>query len=956
MERVKNVFTIDPDLPFLDTLAAELWKRTGGDGFKLSKHVIFLPTRRACRMLGMAFAKIADGKPVLLPRLRPLGDVDEDEISFADEEFFDQLPALAPLKRQMLLAQQVKQRDPEMTWDQAAMAAEALAHFLDQIQIENCDINKLPELVEEQELAKHWEQTLLFLEIVTKNWPLILGEHKCQEPVLRRNAVVAAQIDAWRKNPSECCVIAAGSTGSVPSTAALLNAIAELPNGLVVLPGLDRALDNEAWDIIDETHPQHSMKKLLEKMGVDRKAVADFSALRRAKSQRIALLSAAMLPARLTEKWRELNGKWDKNVADGLTLLDVAHPQEEAQVVALRLRQTLETPHKTAAFVTADRSLAGRVAVLLQRWGIKIDDSGGAPLTSLPPGSFLNLVLAAASPYANAVDILALLKHPFAACGMSPPVCRAEAREAEVRIRKQEDEDFGGIKKLLAPLTKKWNAEMPLAERIKLHIEVAEAVAASDTETGAARLWLGESGKDTVAWLDEWHDAARDFPALSGDDYEAMFGSLSSSKILRSVRATHPRLSILGPLEARLMSADLVILGGMNEGVWPPDVGFDPWMSRPMRKKFNLSAPEYRIGLSAHDFAQMACAKEVMITRSARADGLPSVSSRFLLQIDAVLRAAGISNDKTNALKPKEPWRDWADALDEPSKEERKPCEPPKPCPPVACRPRKLSVTEISTWMRNPYAIYARHILNLKKLDELDAELDAADRGNIIHEALEEFVREFPEKLPANAKSKLIKIGHRVFAEFKDNPRVRAFWEAGFDNIAGWFLEQDHKHRADRTLSILTEAKGQNQIGTFTLTGRADRIEKLKDGSLRIIDYKTGIVPSKKDVASGIEPQLPLLALIASSEGFKGLKASEVGAYEYWALKNNADKCEVVGFDKDIPAQIEKAKANLEHLIETYAKPDTTYNATPKPRLQPRHNDYAHLSRLQEWGRTGDDT
>ena len=368
---MKNVFTIESDLPFLDTLAAEVWKRTGGDGFKLSKHVIFLPTRRARRWLGTAFAKLADGKPVLLPRMRPLGDIDEDEISFADEEFFDQPPALAPLKRQMLLAQQVKHRDPDMTWDQAALAAEALAHFLDQIQIENCDIAQLPDLVEEQELAKHWQQTLLFLEIVTKNWPLILDEQKCQDPVLRRNAVVAAQIDAWRKNPPPFPIIAAGSTGSVPSTADLLDAIAELPEGLVILPGLDRALDNEAWDKVDETHPQHSMKILLEKMGVDRKDVAEFSPSTRAKSPRIALLSAAMLPACLTEKWRTLHGKWDKNVADGLTLFELGHPQEEAQVIALRLREALEVPNKTAAFVTADRALAGRVATLLQRWGRK---------------------------------------------------------------------------------------------------------------------------------------------------------------------------------------------------------------------------------------------------------------------------------------------------------------------------------------------------------------------------------------------------------------------------------------------------------------------------------------------------------------------------------------------------------------------------------------------------------
>jgi len=196
----------------------------------------------------------------------------------------------------------------------------------------------------------------------------------------------------------------------------------------------------------------------------------------------------------------------------------------------------LEIPDKTAAFVTADRALAVRVSALLQRWGIKIDDSGGAPLSSLPLGAFLNLVLAAADSHAGNVDLLALLKHPFAACGFSPAVCRAEAREAEIRARKLENEDFGAVKKLLNPLTENWNRPLPLAERIALHISVAEAVAASDSEPGAMRLWQGENGNDTAAWLDEWRGGAQGFPSTSGNDYLALFGSLASTKILRSVQ------------------------------------------------------------------------------------------------------------------------------------------------------------------------------------------------------------------------------------------------------------------------------------------------------------------------------------------------------------------------------------------------------------------------------------
>ncbi|MDR3424606.1 MAG: double-strand break repair protein AddB [Alphaproteobacteria bacterium] len=977
---MKNIFTINPDLPFLDTLAAELWERTNGDGFLLSRHVILLPTRRACRYLGNSFARIAGGKPVLLPRMRPLGDVDEEEMAFADEGDFGIPPAIAPLKRLMLLTQQVRQRDPNLSWDQATLAAEALARFLDQIQIASCDIAKLPELVEEQELAEHWQQTLLFLEIVTRNWPLILAELGCQDPALRRNQVLAAQADVWRKNPPDFPVIAAGSTGSVPATAELLDVIAGSPLGAVILPGLDRAIDNEAWDAIDDTHPQHSMKRLLEKMGVGRGEVEDFSALtchsHQAKgdslspllggegqgeggfavqelSSRVKLLSEAMRPASVTEAWRNLRGTLDHTAVAGLTRLTLDHPQEEAQVIALRLRALLESPDQTAAFVTADRKLAARVAAQLRRWGIDADDSGGANLTSLPIGAFLELLLAAASPHATASDFLALLKHPFAACGQNPALCRAQARQAEIRARKEQPEDFAALKELLLPL--KENGLRPLNAHIAAHIAVAEKVAASDKQAGAARLWQGESGEDVAAWLDEWREGAADFPPISCADYSALFASLAEMKTLRATRATHPRLSILGPLEARLCDADLMILGGLNEGSWPPDAGFDPWMSRPMRKKFNLPAPEFRIGLSAHDFVQLAAAKEVMLTRSLRANGTPTVPSRFLLQIEAVLRAAGLSDDTRDALAPTEQWREWAQALDAPLREEIKPCARPQPRPPVATRPTALSVTEITTWLRNPYAIYAKHILKLKKLDELDAEWDASDRGTMIHAALEQFIRAFPDALPQDAEAQLLSIGREIFAQDKSNPRIRAFWGARFADIAAWFVDQDRKRRESGVKMLAPEAKGAIEIDGLTLTGRADRIDALEDGgSLVIIDYKTGAVPSKNEVLSGVEPQLQLLALIAAAGGFEGLAPAETCAGEYWALKGGSSGCKITVFDEELPELIAKAEAGLKMLIETFADPETAYEAAPKPRLQPKYNDYAHLSRLAEWGRTGE--
>jgi ATP-dependent helicase/nuclease subunit B len=372
-----------------------------------------------------------------------------------------------------------------------------------------------------------------------------------------------------------------------------------------------------------------------------------------------------------------------------------------------------------------------------------------------------------------------------------------------------------------------------------------------------------------------------------------------------------------------------------------------------MRQKFNLPSPEFRIGLSAHDFVQLASAPEVMLTRSIRANGTPTVPSRFLLQIDAVMRAAGLSDDTHDALAPAEPWRAWAALLDAPAREDIQPCARPQPRPAVAVRPTTLSVTEIGTWMRNPYAIYAKHILNLRKLDELDAEPDAADRGMMIHNALEKFLHDYPDHLPSDAEAKLIEIGQNIFAKDNSNPHIRAFWGARFNALATWFVEQERARRALGIKFLIAEAKGNINIDGLTLIGRVDRIDNLADGILAIVDYKTGGVPTKKEVGSGIEPQLQLLALIALRGGFDGIAPDNI-ICEYWALKG-VDNKKII-FDETLPDLVARAETGLKNLIAAFADPTTPYEAVPIPRLQPRHNDYAHLARLAEWGRVGGET
>lgn len=966
---MKSVYTIPPDVPFVDALMHGMLREAKSDPLVFADSLILLPTRRACLHLREAFRRHMNGKAMLLPRMQPIGDLDEDEIYFAGTNINPDIPpAITPLRRQLLLAQMIVRKESGMPLDHAAKLAEALAHLLDEVQNERRDFTGLEELVIEKELAAHWQETVKFLHILTDAWPKVLAEEGCIDPVDRRNRVLAAQTAAWRTKPPAGRVIAAGSTGSMPATAEMLDVIAQMPNGAVILPGLDQQLPEDAWQTLQESHPQFGMKQLLQQFGVHRADVKLWNHALSPRATRVRLLNESMRPADVSDEWRHLStADIPSEALQGLARLELDYPQEEARAIALLMRSTLEKPCKTAMLVTPDRTLAERVSLLLNRWNIRVNDSGGTPLAATPTGGFLIDLLVAASPDANPIDILSLLKHPLAAFGTSTTEFRAKARQIEIDLWRtsritdavrwaESAQALQHIQEMLQPLSTTWAKPLSFVERINAHRQLAERIATSDRETGSARLWHGEEGEAAATWLDDLATASQNFPSLAGADYRELFSTLSRTVTIRPAWGLHPRLGILGPLEARLIHADLVILGGLNEGAWPPEAAVDPWMSRPMKKDFGLPLPERRVGLSAHDFVQLASAQDVVMTRSLRMEGAPSVPSRFILQLETVLRSLGYTTSTKDALAPNLPWQSWAQALDEPPTPMIKPCAPPEPRPPAENRPLQLSVTEISTWQRNPYAIYARHILQLSKLDPLERDIDASDRGTIIHEALESFLIQYPKNLPDNALDELLKIGARAFAAYKDYPEMRVFWWPRFERIAAWFVETERERREKGIVVLGSEARGRMALENFTLKGRVDRMEKQPDGTFGIIDYKTGSIPSQAEVQAGIEPQLPLLALIAQAGGFEGLSAGTVSELAYWRLSGGRDGSNIKALKQEqIEALTQKARKGLEQLIAQFANPDMPYRAVPRPGLQPRYDDYAHLARLKEWGRTEED-
>ena len=976
-----NLDSIPADAPFLETLAAR-W--SGHHGDLTSCGLILLPTRRAARALAEAFLRQSGGRPMLLPRITALGALDEAPLTLAGA--LDLPPAVEPAERLAVLSRLIlalpESSGGARSADRAWMLAQELALLMDEAERSELDLAACLQHAAAIEHAAHWQITLDFLGIVTSAWPAWLAEQGLMNPAARQIRLLKAQALAWERHPPAEPIWVAGTTGGVPAVAALLRRVALLSNGLVVLPGLDFALTNEIWaKKLDDSHPQAGLQTLLHGLGASRGDVTEWQK----HGPRVALLSQALLPAEALQSWRQPAALHTTALnTTGLHRLEAADPQEEAVAIALILRDALEQPGTRAALVTPDRSLAGRVAAELLRWGVIADDSAGEPLAQTPPAVFLRLLSAAVVDALSPVQLLALLGHPFAGAGLSPAACRQAARLLELQCLRgprpmpgltglrlaaesappSVQDLLSRLETCLAPLLRIAAAKaVAPADALAALIASAEALATSDTEPGPTKLWALEEGEALAAHLTQALAALRHLPDQPPQCLPALLDALLEGEVVRSRRALrgrdnipeHPRVFIWGLLEARLQSVDVIILGGLTEGVWPPATDPGPWMSRPMRAQAGLPSPEERIGQTAHDFVMAACAAPLAILSCPRRrDGAPAVPSRWLARLDALLAGRHLALQRHPAAA-------WARLLDQPAGPPQ-PAEPPQPRPALALRPRRLSVTEIQTWLEDPYAIYAKHILKLRKLKPLEEETDAADYGSLVHDGIRLFLDDAGHRWPADARQKLRDAMDHAIQRALLRPALTQWWRPRLLRIADWIADQETLRRSHIAPTFIAgEIGGEWPLqvhGGFTLRGRADRIEKRPDGSLAILDYKTGQPPSQESVRAGFAPQLPLEAAMAAQGAFGPDLTGLAAELTYWHLTGGFEPGEARSLLKGDPAAIADAIATaqeaLVNVIAAYDCADRAYLSQPHPGRLPRFSDYAQLARVAEWDLSGD--
>ncbi len=982
-----SLATIEPNVAFLDALAAWWLTRAadtpaGDDPLQAADGLFLVPTRRAARSLAGAFLRVSEGRPLLAPRIVALGGLDEAPLALSGA--LDIPPAVPPARRLAVLTTLILKmggrNGAPAEADRAWVLAVELANLLDEAARAEVDLAAaLPGAVGEA-FAAHWQVTLEFLSIVTVAWPAWLAEEGLTDVAERQTRLLDAQTRAWRANPPLTPVIAAGTTGAIPAVGRLLRLVAHLPDGLVVLPGLDRALDAASWDALDSSHPQASLRALLAAMQVRREDVRDWSDISPAAAppvcppMRIATLRTALLPAASLSAWQSATGL----DGDGLRLLEPADQQEEAQAIALVLREALERPGARAALVTPDRELARRVSAELLRFGVLADDSAGEPLAEVPAAVFLRLLAEAVAEDLRPVPLLSLLKHPLCAAGLPPAECRAAARQLEreclrgprpgpgieglrVRAKTGRDKTGGFLDRLAAclrpllTLVEQPDATPDLA--LTALLEAAEKLAGTDDTSGASRLWAGEDGEALAQHLSALHDALPILPPQHARTLPGLLDAVLDGPTVRSRRSLrgrggreHPRVFIWGLLEARLQTADVIVLGGLTEGVWPQTAESGPWMNRPMRAAVGLPSPEERIGLSAHDFVMSSCAAPLaVLSAPRRRASAPAVAARWLVRLEALLGA-----DRKLQRHDAAQWCRLLDRPDGPPV----PVLPPAPAPDVALRPRRLSVTEIETWLRDPYAIYARHILRLRRLDPLEQSADAADYGSIVHAGLGRFFARIGLGWPADAARQLTADMDAALDDAHMRPALAAWWRPRLRRIAVWAAEAEADRRAaGRPLVLCPEKPGEwifaAPAGPFTLHGRADRLERRPDGAIAILDYKTGQPPNSRQVEEGRSPQLPLEAAMAEAGAFGPELTGPVTELVYWHISG--------GFEPGLNLPLFRGKADkiaevsatasesLQALVASFDNAGRAYLSQPSPGAAPRFSDYARLARVSEW-------
>lgn len=983
--RRPSIYNIAAHGGFADALAQGLIDRFAKNAFGLARGLVILPNNRARSALQEAFVRLSEDG-LLLPQMAVIGDLELDEsigVALDSGELALDIPtAVDSMDRLLTLAQMIQKeiglRDDTILAKDALRLAREFASTLDQLNIEEISLADLKKTEPESlDLSSHWQDSYRFFLIIAEKWQEQLTQWERVDQAVRRNMLFDHIAKSWKETPPDHFVVAAGVTTSAPAIARFLETIVFLPAGLVVLPDLDLIMPDEEWDLLgpfepdpesgyvpraQETHPQYHMKLLLDRMSIARGEILRWPRTGEAGAvaQRSRALSHAFAIPKLTVRWQNLESS-ERSLA-GVQTVEARNSAEEAQMIALLAREALEDPKQRVAIVTPDRSLATRISAHLKRWDIQVDDTAGQALAKLPEGIFfLNLLAAVANGFPPA-EFLALLKHPLVQRGEGRLAWLDQVRKLDLLLRgPRPAPGLAGIDALLKGdnrRTKKLReAITPWWQSIRVMFEPMEKLFAppldwahlleqlrllAETLTDGA-IWTGPAGRELAELIAKLQVRAEMGPIrIAANELAGYFEIMLSEISVRPAYGGHPRIALYGLLEARLQQSDFVICCGLNEGSWPQAITPDPWLAPMIRKSLGLPAQERQIGLSAHDLVGAMGAKKVILSRAVRDDSGPAIASRFLL------RLKGMCGDN---LKEHPEVRAWMASIDEPTTISEAYVRP-APLPSAEQRHIPISVTQVDRLIADPYAFYANKIMGFASLDMIDADPSAAWRGTIIHDILDQWAKQ-DNYAPGALRERADTFLHDPTL----HPLMRSLWAPRLIEGLEWIAETVTLNRNAGREPVASEIYGKVEIAGVELSGIADRIDRMTDGGLAVVDYKTGGAPTNKAVVEGYNLQLGLLAAIAELGGFPDI-AGEATGFEYWSLAKTAGS-DNFGYvrspTKGRGDNVVPADAMVDHAVARFNKAVDQYILGSEPMTAKLHPEYApyadfdQLMRIEEW-------
>ncbi|MEP4196258.1 MAG: double-strand break repair protein AddB [Aliishimia sp.] len=933
----------------------------------MARVTLIVNTSRMARRINTLFAAAPAG---FLPRVLLLTELDKLlAVPVA--------PSRAKLERHLQLAQliaPVLERRKELGPKSAVFAlSESLSALMDEMQGEGVTAQDIAAL-DVTDQSGHWQAAQALIG-VAHDYVSALQNGRDSEA--RQRFLVQSLITQWDVSAPKSPIILAGSTGSRGTTALLMKAIARLPNGAVILPGFDTDMPRHVWSALahpmtGEDHPQFRFASLLNELDIDPMNAKIWHDTVRISPARSKLVSLALRPAPVTDAWLSEGPRLPElsEVTKDITLMEAPTQRDEALAIALRLRKAAETG-QTAALITPDRMLSRQVAAALDRWDIVPDDSAGAPLHLSAPGRFLRHSAELFMQPLDAELLLTLLKHPLTQSGTSMPAHGLYSQLLEEQLRRDRVPypDAERLALLVAKASetikagdtmREWGTWLcaslpaepdarlrPLNEWLADHKRLAELLCAGSA-VGSGGLWDKNSGIAARAAFGSLEDNAHHAGDLSASDYAQLLQSILSGGEVRDRDESHPDIMIWGTLEARVQGADLVILGGLNDGVWPESVTADPWLNRQMRHNAGLLLPDRRIGLAAHDFQQAIAAPEVWLTRSTRLDDAETVPSRWINRLTNLMSGVASKNGPDALKQMKARGQVWIDTV---AKLESVLPEPPAgraaPLPPVDKRPRDFSVTEIKTLIRDPYAIYAKHCLKLRPLDPIVQEPDAPIRGIVVHEIMERFIKSVTQEGASLGVDQLLVVTDAVLDEHVPWPTARMLWCARMARAAPWIVETEAVRLASgQPAAMENTARAKLMLPEVggSIRGVADRIDLTDQGSAIIYDYKSGSPPSPKQQKL-FDKQLLIEAAMIENGAFEGLGPRTVIDAVYIGL-GASPKEAAAPLDKETPAD---TLEGLKALIASYLQPDQPFVSRRMSEMDAHGGNYDHLARYGEW-------